>query len=114
MDLLRSKFKQVRMIINITSQDIWNEFVYYRKSGHAKTAFKHIRPYGTASEWEGLIAGIAHHKYNLKIGDVIKVEGTSLEFVWEQSLDAMFCTASDWDTPENGFVRSKVDSSKDS
>jgi len=78
---------------------MWDEFVYYRKSGRPVTAFKHIRQYGDPAEWEGLIAGIAHHKYDVKIGDIVKVPGTEIEFVWEQSLDAMFNTSSDWTTP---------------
>jgi len=87
------------MIINITPQDIWDEFVYYRKAGKTATAFKHIRQYDNPAEWDGLIAGIAQHKYDVKIGDVVQVPGTEISFEWDQSLDAICSTAPDWATP---------------
>ena len=87
------------MIIDITLQDIWNEFVYYCKSGLPEIAFKHIRTYQGTAEWEVIVAGIAHHNYKVNIGDMIRVEGSELEIVWDNFLDQMFNTVTDWSTP---------------
>jgi hypothetical protein len=87
------------MIINITPQDIWNEFVRYRKTGQTDIAFKHLRRYSQTVEWEVMVASIAHNKYKIKIGDTIRVDGTKLEIVWDNFFDQIFGTVPEWDTP---------------
>lgn len=87
------------MIINITPQDIWNEFVYYRKIGQSDIAFKHIRRYGQTAEWEVMVASIAYTKYKVKVGDIIRIDGTKLEVVWGKFFDHIFSVVPDWTTP---------------
>lgn len=71
------------MLINITYEDIWREFIYYRSMGQRDIAFDHLRRYEEQKCWEAVIAGIAHHKYKLQIGDIIRVSNTNIEFVWD-------------------------------
>ena len=87
------------MIINITPQDIWNEFVYYRKTGQPDIAFKHIRRTGGIEEWKAMVLGIAKHKYNMMVGDIIRVDGTKLEIIWDDAIDEIFSMVPNWTTP---------------
>lgn len=87
------------MIIDITPEDIWNEFVYYRKTGQPDIAFKHIRRYDKTIEWEVMIASIARHKYKVKIGDTVRVVGSCVNIIWDNFLDQIFATVPEWDTP---------------
>lgn len=80
------------MIINITPQDLWNEFVYYRKNGKTKLAFEHIRREGTPERWEAVIAGIVYYRRNPQIGDIVRFSGSELEFMWDEDADRVFKT----------------------
>jgi hypothetical protein len=83
------------MIIAITPEDIWNEFVHYRKAGRAKLAFEHIRVHGPKSKFEAILAGIAYRKYTPKIGDVIISCYDSeypYEFMWDYETETAFYT----------------------
>ena len=81
------------MIIDISDQDIWNEFVHYRKAGRAKLAFEHIRVRGTKSKFEAILAGIAYRKYYPHIGDIIIAGENSdcpYEFTWDHETEKAF------------------------
>jgi len=73
------------MRITITPEDIWNEFVFYRKAGLHETAFKHIRHKGVRHEWGCILAGVAHHNYNVQIGDIITMD--DIEVVWTEMFE---------------------------
>jgi hypothetical protein len=72
------------MIIKITLQDIWDQFVYFRKNGLHKIAFTLIRRYNEHEYTHAILGSIAHRKYNPRFGDIIMLEGYNLGFVWSQ------------------------------
>ena len=81
------------MIYTITRNDIWNEFVHYRKLGRKKLAFEHIRVRGTKAKFEAILAGIAYRKYNPHIGDIIVAAANTqypYEFMWDHETEAAF------------------------
>jgi hypothetical protein len=93
MDLFVEFRRLATMIIEITDQDIWNEFVHYRKIGRKKLAFEHIRVHGTKAKFEAILAGIAYRKYNPQLGDIIIAGENSqypYEFMWDDETEAAF------------------------
>ena len=78
------------MIYTITRNDIWDEFVYYRRHGRHKTAFMHIKHHITQAELEGMMASIANHKYKPRIGDIIMLQGSKVGIVWNPFYQEMF------------------------
>jgi len=80
----------------VTSDDIWNEFVYYRKNGHSETAHEYIRPHRSQARWEIVIAMLIHHRYpgKLRPGDTVNV-GDILTFNWDEELDKLSDMVSD-------------------
>lgn len=72
------------MIIIVTAQDMWDEFVFYRKSGLTDLAFQHIRREETPYKWRTIVASIAYSKYNPKIGDIIRFIKSPVEFIWNE------------------------------
>ena len=78
------------MLITITPQDLWEEFVYYRKAGLHTTAFTFIRRKAELTDWQCIIGSIAHRKYDVQPGDVIKVLKTNTSVVWDEFLENEF------------------------
>lgn len=86
-------FKMTRMYINVTPQDVWREFVFYRKHGKTDLAFEHLRRTASPTRWETLIAGIAYRQYIPRIGDIVVFSGTDLQIVWNEELHQVFDSA---------------------
>lgn len=78
------------MLIIIQPEELWQEFVYYRKAGLHATAFMYIRREAEPTEWQCIIASLAHRKYNMQLGDIIKIEKTDFSVVWDECLDNNF------------------------
>jgi len=78
------------MVITITHRDIWEEFVYYRKIGHHRIAFDHLRRYGSLNEWECIIAALSYRKHDLKIGDIITMPSVNMTFIWDELFHEIF------------------------
>uniref|UniRef100_A0A6C0CJ05 Uncharacterized protein n=1 Tax=viral metagenome TaxID=1070528 RepID=A0A6C0CJ05_9ZZZZ len=73
------------MIIDLTSNDWWREFVFWRRRGHEKLAFDYLRVNQDPEYFEILIAMIARRKYGkkLKIGDCIRLDTIAVKWSWE-------------------------------
>ena len=84
MELITTLAIIVKMIVTVTPQDMWEEFVFYRKNGYKEVAFDHIRRVGTSYKWEVIIASIAYYKYKPRIGDIVRFVGSPVEFVWNE------------------------------
>ena len=78
------------MLITIKPEELWQEFVYYRKAGLHATAFMHIRREADSTEWQCIIASLVHRKYNVQLGDIINVEKTNFSVVWDELLHNNF------------------------
>lgn len=79
-------FEYQKMILEITPQDLWTEFVFRRKYGFEE-AFEFIQPNTTIGMRKATVAVVAYYKYIPKIGDVVRLTGSSLEFKWEKWMD---------------------------
>ena len=78
-------------MIIITPEDMWHEFVFYRKLGINDLAFSYIRHKTNNERWKMLIAGIAIKHYNVKIGDLVIVPfHEPLDFIWTEDMDKKF------------------------
>lgn len=88
------------MILRITAEDIWDAFVFYRKVGLHDCAFDCIRSNLTNLEVQSMIVGIAAVKYNPKIGDIIMLNGSTIETVWDSEMDDVFSQIMNFDIPE--------------
>lgn len=88
------------MILRITAEDIWDAFVFYRKVGLHDCAFDCIRSNLTNLEVQSMIVGIAAVKYNPKIGDIIMLNGSTIESVWDSEMDDVFSQIMNFDIPE--------------
>jgi hypothetical protein len=76
------------MIVNITSEDIWKEFVYWRKAGNDTWAFAYIRRESSPYVWRTLIAGLVKFNHpEVRPGDIV-VTPTD-QFVWNLRLDEL-------------------------
>jgi len=79
------------MVIHITSQDIWREFVHYRKLGFANIAFAHLRVRETKPYFEAILSGIAYRNYNPQFGDIITAgPDTPYSFMWDYETERAF------------------------
>ena len=80
------------MIFEVTADDWWQEFVFWRKVGKHRIAFDYIRVRHQDLEYmQILIAMIAKRKNwgNLvKPGDIIRLGG--IDVVWTQEVDEEF------------------------
>lgn len=77
------------MIINVTTTDIWKEFVYWRKTGHDHWAFAYIRRNPDINMWRTLIAGLVKFNYpNVQPGDIVMTP--TEQFRWEADWDELF------------------------
>ena len=88
------------MILRITAKDIWDAFVFYRKIGLHSCAFDCIRSNLTNLEVQSMMIGIAAVKYNPKIGDIIMLNGSTIESVWDSEMDDVFSQIMNFDIPE--------------
>ena len=76
------------MIINVTTNDIWNEFVYWRKARNDTWAFAYIRRHADVDEWRTLIAGLVKFNHpEIQPGDIV-VTPTD-QFMWSLYLDEL-------------------------
>lgn len=76
------------MIVNITPNDIWKEFVYWRKARNDTWAFAYIRRHAEPYVWRTLIAGLVKFNYpEIRPGDTV-VTSTD-QFVWSLHLDEL-------------------------
>lgn len=74
------------MIIKITFENIWNEFVYWRKAGNDRFAFAYIRRYITPLQWRILIADLVKFNYpDVMPGDIIVAPDE--DFLWPIDVD---------------------------
>ena len=78
------------MLITIEPNDIWKEFIYWRKHGQQKIAFDYLRRESDVEYFEILIAVIAKRRYgrSLKIGDWIQLGDVTVE--WSRELEEEF------------------------
>lgn len=74
------------MTLEVTPQDLWDEFVIRRKYGRIE-AFEFIRPDTYMGMRKATVAVVAYYKYIPKVGDVIRLTGTPIEFKWEEWMD---------------------------
>jgi hypothetical protein len=72
------------MIIQLTEDDWWQEFVFWRNHGQKKIAFDYLRVKNDLEYFEMLIALIAKRKYGsqVKPGDLICLG--EHEIMWSQ------------------------------
>ena len=73
------------MIIQLTAEDWWSEFVFWRSHGQKKIAFDYLRVQNDLGYFEMLIAMIAKRKYGsqIKPGDLIRLG--DIEVMWSQN-----------------------------
>lgn len=75
------------MIIKIKLQDIWDQFVYFRKNGRHQVAFSLLRRNNNEYYTNAILASVAHRKYTPRIGDIIMLDGSTLGMVWSQQFE---------------------------
>lgn len=75
------------MIIELTDEDWWKEFVFWRNYGQNKIAFDYIRVQNDLEYFKMLVALIAKRKYGsqVKPGDVICLG--DIEVMWSQTAE---------------------------
>lgn len=76
------------MIIELTADDWWSEFVFWRSHGQKKIAFDYIRVRHQDIEYfEMLISLIAKRKYRSGVlpGDIIRLD--DIEVRWTQEME---------------------------
>jgi len=75
------------MIIELTADDWWKEFVFWRNYGQNKIAFDYLRVQNDLEYFEMLVALIAKRKYGsqVKPGDVICLG--DIEIMWSQTAE---------------------------
>ena len=75
------------MIIQLTAEDWWSEFVFWRSHGQKKIAFDYLRVQNDLGYFEMLIAMIAKRKYGsqVKPGDLIRLG--DIEVMWSQNIE---------------------------
>ena len=75
------------MIIELTSDDWWSEFVFWRSHGQKNIAFDYLRIRQDPEYFEMLVALIAKRKYGsqVKPGDVICLG--DIEVLWSQNAE---------------------------
>ena len=79
------------MIIQLTNEDWWQEFVFWRNKGQTTIAFDYLRVRQTDLEYfEVLVAMIGKRKYgrDVRPGDLICLGDIKVE--WTQHLDDEF------------------------
>lgn len=79
------------MLIELTNEDWWKEFVFWRNNGQTKIAFDYLRIRQTDLEYfETLVAMIGKRKYgrNVNPGDVICLGDIKVE--WTQHMEDEF------------------------
>jgi hypothetical protein len=75
------------MIIQLTADDWWQEFVFWRNHGQEKIAFDYLRITQDPEYFDMLVALIAVRKYGSQVnpGDLIRLG--EIEVVWSQDVD---------------------------
>ena len=76
------------MIIQLTAEDWWSEFVFWRRHRQEKIAFDYLRVQQNDLEYfEMLVALIAVRKYGSRVrpGDLIRLG--DIEIMWSQAVD---------------------------
>jgi hypothetical protein len=74
------------MIFEVTQDDLWTEFITRRKYGREE-AFDFIKRNTTIGKRIAAVAVVAYYKYIPKVGDVVRLVGSSIEFTWEKWMD---------------------------
>jgi hypothetical protein len=79
------------MIINLTSTDLWNEFIFWRKMGQPRAAFEYIRRSVNPDDLIMMLALIVKRKYGdaVTYGDTVTLEN-SITFWWDKSIEEAF------------------------
>jgi hypothetical protein len=75
------------MIFELTADDWWSEFVFWRSHGQKKIAFDYIRVYQDTEYFEMLVSLIAKRKYRSGVlpGDIIRLG--DIEVRWTQGME---------------------------
>lgn len=75
------------MLIELTSDDWWQEFIFWRNSGQRTIAFDYLRIRQDHEYFEVLVAMIAIRKYGSQVrpGDLIRLG--DIEIMWSQAAD---------------------------
>ena len=75
------------MIVELTADDWWSEFVFWRRHGQKKIAFDYLRVYQDPEYFKMLVSLIAKRKYGsqIKPGDLIRLG--DIEITWSQNAE---------------------------
>jgi hypothetical protein len=75
------------MIIQLTADDWWQEFIFWRNHGQKKIAFDYLRTTQDPEYFDMLVALIAIRKYGseVKPGDLICLG--DIKVIWSQEVD---------------------------
>jgi hypothetical protein len=76
-----------KMLIELTADDWWREFIFWRNHGQKKIAFDYLRIQQDPEYFDMLVALIAVRKYGsqVKPGDLIRLG--DIEIMWSQEVD---------------------------
>ena len=75
------------MIIELTADDWWSEFVFWRSHGQKKIAFDYLRVQNDLEYFEMLVALIAKRKYGSQIKPCDLIRLGDIEITWSQNAE---------------------------